>query len=92
MLDHSRSILKKMVVTVKDESTGMETEKQLRFKCYRKAVLEKYGYLGVEERRRTGYCFERLVRETFPEVDAKYAGFAKLDGEHCMNDYHNFNV
>ena len=86
MLDHSRSILKKMVVTVKDESTGMETEKQLRFKCYRKAVLEKYGYLGVKEKRRMEYCYERLARETFPKLDAKYTGYAKLDGTHWNNN------
>ena len=92
MLNQSRRLFKKMVATVKDEATGMEAQKELRFKCYRQAIHEKYGYLGVKERKRTGYCFERLVRESFPESDARYAGYAKLDGSNTMADFHNFNV
>ena len=92
MLDHSRSHLKKLVEQVKDDATGMETQKELRFKCYRMAVRYKHGYLGVQERKRTGYCFERLVREKFPESDAKYAGYVKLDGSNTMADFHNFDV
>ena len=64
----------------------------MRFKCYQKAIHARYGYLGAKERNRTGYCFERLARDVFPEKDAKYAGHVKLDGENSMHDYHNFNV
>ena len=92
MLNESRTFFKKMVQTVKNQATGMEAQKGLRFKCYRKAIHEKYGYLGVKERKRTGYCFERLVRESFPEEDSRYAGHEELDGEKTIFDYHNFNV
>ena len=92
MLDHSRSHLKKMVEQVKAEATGMEAQKELRFKCYRKAIHYKHGYLGVKGRTRAGYCFERLVREAFPESDARYTGYIKLDGSNTMADFHNFNV
>ena len=92
MLNHARPFLINMVKAVKMEATGMKAQKELRFKCYRKAIHEKYGYLGVKERKRMGYCFERLARDAFPEEDVKYAGRVKLDGENSMHDYHNFNV
>ena len=92
MLNNARPFLKNVVNTVKMEATGMEAHNQLRLKCYRKVIHAKYGYLGAEGRKRTRYCFEKLVRDTFPEKDAKYAGHAKLDGKNSMHDYHNSNV
>ena len=80
MLNHSRSYLKQMVAQVKLEATGMEAQKELRFKCYRMAVRYKHGYLGVQESKRTGFCLEKLIRETFTESDERYAGYLKLDG------------
>ena len=62
MLNQSRSHLKKIVNEVKDESTGVEAQKELRFKSYKRAIHSKYGYLDVHERKRAGYCFERHVR------------------------------
>ena len=46
---------------------------QKRFIAYKRGIKEEHGRLGDGNRRRVGYCWENLVKSTFPSEE--YTGF-----------------
>ena len=37
------------------------------YRCYREVIARKYGVLGYQQRKSTGWCFENKARKVFPE-------------------------
>ena len=51
-----------------------------RFMAYQAAIRSHYrGRLGRGVRKRVGYCFENLVKTTFPDVNNEYTGFRPIE-------------
>ena len=44
-----------------------------RYRCYREVIARKYGTLGYQQRKSTGWCFETKARSAFPEPS--FTGF-----------------
>ena len=55
------------------------TPKQKRFKCYRDAVAKRWGVLGYQQRKSTGWCFENAVGVAFP--DESFTGYMEVSRE-----------
>ena len=84
MLDHDRVSLKRMIAQVQAGTKG--SQKQKRFRCYRDAISKRWGFLGMQQRKRCGWCFENAVRSSIPsEV---FTGFkcGLADEIECSDD------
>ena len=68
--NHKRILNKVLEELVSDDKLCNE---QKRFIAYKRAIKEEHGRLGDGNRRRVGYCWENLVKSTFPSEE--YTGF-----------------
>ena len=55
-----------------------------RFLCYHRAIARKFGILGYQQRRSTGWCFENKVRAAFS--DSNKTGYKVIAGNITNED------
>ena len=79
LVHEDRKGVKKLIAEVGACTRSMPNAK--RYRCYREVIARKYGVLGYQQRKSTGWCFETKAREAFP--DPSFTGFktAETDRE-----------
>ena len=77
LLHNDRKRLKGVITTI--GTWFRSTPKQKRYRCYSDAVANKWGVLGYQQRKYTGWCFENAVGIVFP--DESFTGYKEVSTE-----------